>query len=132
MRALVVASVLAVLPALAQADGFYTSDLGDAGGPADCTQRAQRSLSAYVSEPRNAGATIATGAWSVDAYHLQPGNVSVQIACPYRDGHVDVALITAFSTGPEADRIAAIDAIVQRWNAPGQNGGAPAQGGASK
>lgn len=122
MRKLALAAAFVCLPALAQADGFYTSDMGEGGAPEACIARAERSLSAYIRVAQNAGATMATGSWSVDAYHLQPGDVSVQIACPYRDSHVSAALVTAFSTGPETDRIAAVEAIVQRWNAPGQQG----------
>ena len=122
MRRIALAALLACAPALAQADGFYTTDLGDGGAPEACIARAQRSLNLALAQPQNSAATVATGSWSVDAYHLQPGNVSVQIACPYRNSHVDTALITAFSTGPESDRIAALDFIVERWNADGQNG----------
>ena len=119
------AACLALVPALAQAEGFYTSDLGDGGAPAECMARAGQALNTYATNGASPNATVSTGTWSVDAYNLQPGNVAVSILCPYRESHVSIVLLVAHSAGTEAERIRATDGISQIWNGIGQSGGTP-------
>ena len=121
-RGILAAVVLAMAPALAQAEGFYTRDLGEGGAPDACMSRAQRALNAFAMEPGNAGALVVSGAWSVAGYNLQPGNVDVEFACPYRDSFVSIVLMSAHSDGDENQRIFIADALEQRWNAAGQAG----------
>jgi len=123
-RHFIAASVLALVPALAQAEGYYTSDLGDGGAPQECMTRAERALSSYVATSANPNAFVATGTWSVDAYDLMPGDVAVSILCPYRESHVSVVLLVTHSEGPESERIATAEGIGQIWDSLGQPGGA--------
>lgn len=129
MRSIVAAVVLALVPALAWADGFYTHDLGEGGTADACTFRAQRALNAFLMEAGQDGATMASGTWSVDGYNLQPGNVDVEFLCPYRDVQVPVALIVSHSAGSENDRVAIVTALVERWNATDQDGDVRNEGG---
>ena len=121
--ALVVAlAVLGSVPALA--DGFFTRDLGDGGSPEQCLNRAEQTLNAYVRESGSGRAVVLRGSWSVDGYYLEPGNVNVQIACPYRDSYVSIVLAVGHSTGAESERAAVVDRIDALWNNPGA-GSAP-------
>lgn len=122
LRPLAIAACVALAPGLAAADGFYTRDLGDGGAPAECMARAQQAIQAYVQQSGTA-ASVLTGTWSVDAYDLAPGNVDVELACPYRDSHVTVALLVTHSSGSEQERVTVLDGITAFWNSPG---GAPA------
>lgn len=124
---LLAAGLVVAMPGEGRADGFYVHDLGDGGAPEACMAQALAALSAYATATGTPGAVIQAGVWSVDAYGLEPGGVDVDIACPYRDNHVGVALLTAHGTGAEEDRAAVADGITGYWN-----GGMPAQGGATK
>jgi hypothetical protein len=120
LRSALVASVLCMIPVVAQAEGFVTTDLGAAGDLDSCMFRAQRSLNFLAMEPRNGGATVYSGPWSVAVYDMQPGSVDVTIVCPLRDNQVPVALVLAHSDGPESERVAVVNYVVDRWNATGQ------------
>lgn len=129
---IVAAAVMAFSPVLAQAEGFMTRDLGEGGTPDACMFRAQRALNAYAMEPGNANVIVVSGTWSVAGYNLQPGNVDIEITCPYRNSYVSIALMTAHSEGQESERFAMLDAVELRWNATGQAGEVRDPGGATK
>ena len=122
-RALIAAACLAALPAIAQAEGFFDRDLGDGGAPAECMDRAERTLNAYVRASGSTDGFIARGSWSVDGYHLEPGNIAVQFLCPYRDSHVSVAILVGHSdaTGDAAEPV--VSALAQIWDNNGMSNG---------
>ncbi|GAB4276436.1 MAG: hypothetical protein Kow0013_30150 [Pararhodobacter sp.] len=123
MRILSTAAFLTLLPTLALADGFYTRDLGGAGSPQDCLARGRAAIQAYANQSGTPNATINEGSWSVHGFDLQPGNVDVQIACPYRNNVVEVALLVAHSRDDREDRVAVVDGISAHWDAYVAGGG---------
>jgi hypothetical protein len=128
MRILSTAALVTLLPTLAFADGFYTRDLGEAGSPQDCLARGRAAIQGYANQTGTPNATINEGSWSVHGFDLQPGNVDVQIACPYRNNVVDITLLVAHSRDNREDRIAVVDGISAQWDAYVAGGG----GGATK
>ncbi len=125
MRHILAACVLALAPAMASADGFYNRDVGDGGAPAACMARARQAIEAYARRIGMPNTTVYHGSRTVAAYGLQPGNVNVQIACPYRSDRAEIVLVTAHSTGTEQDRITAVEGVSAIWDTIGQGGVTP-------
>jgi hypothetical protein len=105
----------------ARAVGFLTHDLGAAGSYEDCIARAERTLNAYVARYRNTGSEVVTSDWTSSAFMVDPGDADVNIACPYRNFQVEVALITVHSRGDEAERETILDRLLQLWDDQGQS-----------
>ena len=122
-RTLALAAGLTLLPTLALAEGFFDRDLGDGGSPAECMDRAERTLNAYGRASGSTDIYVARGSWSVDGYHLEPGNIAVQFLCPYRDSHVSVAILVGHSdaTGDAAEPV--VSALAQIWDNNGMAAG---------
>lgn len=115
MRAFGMAAALALLPAVAAAGGFLTRDLGHGGTGQECIERAREAIDIYSVEfglpmPDHDGES-----WAAYGFGLPPGNVSVQIACPYRDNMAVVVLLTAYSEGTDQDRRTVIETISDIW-----------------
>jgi hypothetical protein len=117
-RRLILCAVLALagVPTTGAADGFMTRDLGTGGDPGQCLDRAERAMNDWFRTNGVTGGLVQRGDWSVQGYDLPPGNVQVQIACPWRNDQVLVALMFSYSTGPESDRVAVIDGLDAIWH----------------
>ena len=116
MRGAFIAAVVALVPGLALADGFHTRDLGSGGSPDQCMARARAAVEGYARQAGTPNATINEGSWSVQGFDLAPGNVDVQVACPYRDNISSIVLLIAHSRGDNADRVAVVDGISAFWD----------------
>ncbi len=125
MNKLIGAMVLALLPGMAAAEGFYSRDVGEGGSPEACLSRARQAVETYARRNGTPNAIVVQGAWSLSGYDLYPGQVDVQVACPYRDNIASIVVVTGHSDGNEADRITVIEGIGAIWDQLGQ-GGAPA------
>jgi len=125
MRNLVFSLPLMLIPAMALADGFHTRDLGSGGSPQECMDRARQAIRTYAQQNGTPNATVNEGSWSVHGFDFLPGNVDVQIACPYRDNFTSIVLLTAHSSGERDDRVAVVDGIAALWDSIGQGGFVP-------
>lgn len=119
MRLGLISAALAVLATQASADGYHTRDMGAGGSGEECMQRAEAAIRAYAAEPGNSdgGTVINSGDWSVQGFDLLPGDVDVQIACPYRNNIASIVLAISHSRGEEAQRVEVIDGITEHWDA---------------
>lgn len=122
MRRLVLSLPILLMPALAQAEGFHTRDLGSGGAPQECMTRARQAIQTYAQQNGTPNATVNEGSWSVHGFDFRPGNVDVMIACPYRDNFTSIVLLVSHSEGELADRTAVVDGISALWDAIGQGG----------
>lgn len=100
----------------AQAEGFYTYDLGVGGHYEQCYDRAARALRGYALRHSGADTELVESEWSIEIYNLQPGDVDVQILCPYRNQQSEIVLMVGHSEGLSQDRERVIHAIRDRWN----------------
>lgn len=114
LRAAAVAAAVMAAQA-AGAGSFLTHDLGEGGTPAECTARAVRAISAYLQGHGIAKGDITRREWLVFAFAVPPGS-DVQIACPYRAGQVDVALLTGHASDPAVELGPVIDGLVAAWH----------------
>lgn len=105
----------------AGAVGFLTHDLGAAGDYEECIARAERTLNAYAARYGNASSEVVTSDWTSSAFMIEPGDGDINIACPYRNFQVEVALITVHSRGPESERELILDRLLQLWEAQAPN-----------
>lgn len=127
MKRVVLAAALCVaLPASAFANGLLTRDLGAGGHYEDCLARALQTLQIYVDRTGGRNNDISSGDWSAFAFHLRPGPVDVQIACPYRSNMSDVVLMTIHSTGHRDDRQTVLNSLAEIWDS--LEGGLPSGG----
>jgi hypothetical protein len=108
------AALTAAPPALA--DGFWTHDLGAAGTPEACLDRASRAMETYFRQNGVTDGLVQVADWSVQGYDLPPGDVQAQFVCPYRDGVVEIALLFTYSAGPESDRHAVVESLTAIWD----------------
>lgn len=125
MKKLVVSLGAFLLATPVWADGIHTRDLGEGGTGAECLARAERAIRAYARNHSGPNTVINSGDWSAHGFDLQPGDVDVQIACPYRNNISSIVLLFSHSRGEQADREAVIDGINDAWHA--DNGGAPSK-----
>jgi hypothetical protein len=115
--------IAAPLGTPAGATGFLSHDLGAAGSADECIDRARRTLDAYATRFGRADSEVVTSQWTSSAFSVEPGGADINIACPYRDFRVEIALITVHSLGPVAERETILDRLLGIWATQGQ--GAP-------
>lgn len=129
MRLGLLTAALAILAAQASADGYHTRDMGAGGSGEECMERAEAAIRAYAAEPGNSdgGTIINSGDWSVQGFDLLPGDVDVQIACPYRNNVASIVLAISHSRGSHDERAAVIDGITEHWNAYEEHQGRPSK-----
>jgi hypothetical protein len=125
MKKIIAATLFALLPAAASADGFYTRDLGSGGHYEACVERARQAIQMYANQNGTPNATVNTGSWSAHGFDLMPGETDVQIACPYRDNMSDIVLLTVHNRDSRDDRITVVEGIAALWDQlEGGGGGA--------
>jgi hypothetical protein len=121
MRASLFLSAFLLAAAPSWALGFLTHDLGAAGSGEECMQRARQTLDAYSARYGQPSTEVVASQWTASAFSVLPGNADMQIACPYRNFQVEVALLIIHSQGPVSERETILNRVLEIWAAtPGR------------
>jgi hypothetical protein len=94
---------LAVLPVLAQAEGYTNMDLGQFSDRETCMQRAKAAMDRYVAT--HGGFEVSQTEWVTYGWDFGPGDQDVAITCPWVTDTIVNAFLVVHGETTDEERI---------------------------